>query len=262
MGKKALFFDFDGTLWFGKYGDKTIQALKKVHEQGDYIFLNTGRSQGNFEKGWAEGIPFDGLLFGGAHIVLNGKDEFRSDISREAVKAVIELSEKYRLKIMWEGVYENYRNERSANKYDHDMHVLEECELLNVQEYPLTKFDVLKQDAEEKDRYLPIRAEVEEELSKYFHVIQFDDYIELIQKGLGKNVLIEKICEKFGIPKEDRYAFGDSRNDLPMFSVCGNRVAIGHAPEELKREATFVTTEEENGVAEAIYELKILEGEL
>ena len=43
--KKALFFDFDGTLWFGKYGDKTLETLKKLHEKGYILVYASGRSR-------------------------------------------------------------------------------------------------------------------------------------------------------------------------------------------------------------------------
>ena len=29
---KLFFFDFDGTLWFGRYGDRTIKALNTLRE--------------------------------------------------------------------------------------------------------------------------------------------------------------------------------------------------------------------------------------
>ena len=58
--------------------------------------------------------------------------------------------------------------------------------------------------------------------------------------------------ERFHIPHENTYAFGDSFNDSPMLRYAAHSVAIGHAPQGVKDLAGFVTTEEENGVAEGI----------
>ena len=59
--KKVFFFDFDGTLWFGKYGEKTLQALNILHEKGHLLIYNSGRSMGNTRFKRLEPIPFDGF---------------------------------------------------------------------------------------------------------------------------------------------------------------------------------------------------------
>ena len=79
--------------------------------------------------------------------------------------------------------------------------------------------------------------------------------VECVQKGHGKDFLIKKVCKELDINIEDTYAFGDSMNDLPMFKTCAKAVAIGHAPDQLKAYAVYVTKEEENGVWEALKEL-------
>ena len=50
-------------------------------------------------------------------------------------------------------------------------------------------------------------------------------------------------------------AVGDSYNDLPLLNVCGLRIAMGDAPEELKAIAHYVApSAEEDGLAVAIEE--------
>ena len=61
MRNKAIFFDFDGTLWFGKYGKTTLETLNKLHENY-YLFYCSGRSEGNTQFDLLKGVPFDGYF--------------------------------------------------------------------------------------------------------------------------------------------------------------------------------------------------------
>ncbi|ASJ04273.1 phosphoglycolate phosphatase [Thermococcus barossii] len=58
-----------------------------------------------------------------------------------------------------------------------------------------------------------------------------------INKGTG----IEKACEILGISPKEVAHIGDGENDLDAFRAVGYRVAVGQAPEGLKREADYVT---------------------
>ena len=44
-----------------------------------------------------------------------------------------------------------------------------------------------------------------------------------------------------------------------MFKVGGHNIAINHSPDELKTLAEYVTTEEENGVYEALVHLGLID---
>jgi len=58
-----------------------------------------------------------------------------------------------------------------------------------------------------------------------------------INKGTG----LEKACEVLEIEPKEIAHIGDGENDLDAFRVVGYRVAVGQAPESLKREADYVT---------------------
>ncbi|NJE75608.1 phosphoglycolate phosphatase [Thermococcus sp. ES12] len=75
-----------------------------------------------------------------------------------------------------------------------------------------------------------------------------------INKGTG----IEKGCEILGISPKEVAHIGDGENDLDAFRAVGYRVAVGQAPEGLKREADYVTgkTYGEGGAEGIIHILK------
>ena len=84
-------------------------------------------------------------------------------------------------------------------------------------------------------------------------------FFEMVRKGQDKASAIRWLCEKYGVAKENTYAFGDSQNDLPMFRTVGTGVAMGSAPHAVCREAALVTgTLEEEGVAGALQRLGLI----
>lgn len=78
-------------------------------------------------------------------------------------------------------------------------------------------------------------------------------YLEIMPKEASKTSAIEILREKFNIKQSEILAAGDNYNDIDMIEYAGLGVAMGNAPEEVKRCADFVTlSNDEDGVAEVI----------
>jgi hydroxymethylpyrimidine pyrophosphatase-like HAD family hydrolase len=61
------------------------------------------------------------------------------------------------------------------------------------------------------------------------------------------------MAQRLGISLEAIATIGDMRNDLPMFKVSGMSVAMGNASDDVKSQATDVTSSnEEEGFAGAV----------
>jgi Cof subfamily protein (haloacid dehalogenase superfamily) len=72
-----------------------------------------------------------------------------------------------------------------------------------------------------------------------------------------KGTALEFMAEHHGIAREDTVAVGDWLNDLPMFSAAGRSYAMGQAPDDVKRAASFVleeTSEQGGGIARVVEE--------
>ena len=72
-GKKAIFFDIDGTLIFGEDGPfkDDVEAMEEAAGKGHLLFLNTGRSFGNIPEIMFQFSFFKGIVAGGgAHVLL------------------------------------------------------------------------------------------------------------------------------------------------------------------------------------------------
>ncbi len=77
--------------------------------------------------------------------------------------------------------------------------------------------------------------------------------IELNEAGVHKGVGLVKLAEILGFTAENVMACGDGGNDAEMLRAVGLGIAMGNAPNELKRIARDVTdTNERDGVAKAL----------
>ncbi|HSI39985.1 MAG TPA: Cof-type HAD-IIB family hydrolase [Xanthobacteraceae bacterium] len=78
-------------------------------------------------------------------------------------------------------------------------------------------------------------------------------YLDLTPPGTDKGYAVREFARHFGVPLDEVAVIGDMQNDLPMFGVAGLRLAMGNAAPEVKAQADFVTTaNDEDGVAHAI----------
>jgi Cof subfamily protein (haloacid dehalogenase superfamily) len=78
-------------------------------------------------------------------------------------------------------------------------------------------------------------------------------YLEIMPIKASKTSAINCLQKKFSIDKSEIIAMGDNYNDIDMLEYAGVGVAMGNAPEEVKRHVNDVTlTNDEDGVAEAL----------
>lgn len=78
-------------------------------------------------------------------------------------------------------------------------------------------------------------------------------YLEIMPIKASKTSAITCLQKKFSIDKSEIIAMGDNYNDIDMLEYAGVGVAMGNAPEDVKRHADDVTlTNDEDGVAEAL----------
>ena len=81
-------------------------------------------------------------------------------------------------------------------------------------------------------------------------------FIDVMKKGCSKKNAIYFLADKLKIKKEEIIVMGDGSNDLSMFEVVGHSVAMGNAPEDIKKIVDEVTdTNNEDGVAKFLEKL-------
>jgi Cof subfamily protein (haloacid dehalogenase superfamily) len=78
-------------------------------------------------------------------------------------------------------------------------------------------------------------------------------YLDVTAPGQDKGTFVEAMTRRLGISTDAVATIGDMQNDLAMFRVSGLSIAMGNATEDVKKQASHVTSSnEEEGFARAI----------
>ena len=242
----AVFLDIDNTLMSGgKIPAENIKAIKKVREQGSYVFINTARSYGFIPEILLENDFLDGYVSGiGTDLRLDGKQIFSRIMTTDELKFMAELFLPGEREAAFEGedtvIWIRPEKRRSEVTY-----------LLNSPD----EFDTIYKDFRISKMY--IRGQLTEKeceiLSRDNIVYQHKEYAEFVAKGFGKAEGMKRMTEYLGIPSENCIAMGDSANDTDMLIEAGISVAMGNAIPEIKEICDYISCDaKDGGVAEAL----------
>lgn len=256
--KRYLFFDIDGTLAAGGYGntyipESTKAALKKLRDAGHFLAIATGRSQA-MAVDYMRQLGFENMVSdGGYGVTIGGKLLGITPIDKEKVVALIRECEEKGLP--W-GLQVNNSDTRQVpdgrfEEFTHDIYMKSEIvEGLKPARYP----EIYK-------AYIACLYPQELSLKNLeglpwcrFHKEYF--FVEPSDKAFG----IKKIMDHFGADYSNAIVFGDAMNDISMFTDDWYKVAMGNAIPELKAKADLVTDDvESDGIYNACEKLGLFE---
>lgn len=78
-------------------------------------------------------------------------------------------------------------------------------------------------------------------------------YLDITTPRGNKGDGLKALVAQFGTTLAETAVLGDQNNDLPMFAIAGLSVAMGQAPDNVRRAATHASlSNDEDGVADAI----------
>ncbi|KAI9346853.1 HAD-like domain-containing protein [Obelidium mucronatum] len=265
--------DLDGTLLstHKKITERTIEALKKVHQQGVVIVLCTGRSAINtFTIESQIPVPVftvccDGAIayhpnskqseFSSSRTVLF-KNEFSAKQRDRIVAIANELSlcivqyEAYSAKLK---VKINSKEQKEladafqvlsfGAEYEHVEIDIRALEVLPV------KLCLLTNDSDAVGRDL--RGRLDD-----VNVYPETGHVGCVPKPVDKGTSLTKLCGILGISMEQVVSIGDGHNDVTMIKCSGKGIAMKNAVETLKEASNLVTefTNDEDGVARLLEE--------
>ena len=257
MRRKYLFFDIDGTLAAGGYGntyipESTQKALKLLHDLGHCLAIATGRSQAMAVQ-YMQELGFENMVSdGGYGVTVEGKLLGITPLPKQDVVAVI--NECKQKNIPWALQVDNTTvREAPDNRFEgftHDVYMQTRIvEGLDPENYD----NIYK-------AYIACFEPTEQTLDSLknvpwgrFHKEYL--FVEPSDKAYG----IRKIMEYFGADPSDVIVFGDAANDLSMFVDGWTKVAMGNAIDALKQRADYITTDvDKDGIYNACKYLNLL----
>lgn len=280
---KLIASDMDGTLIkSNKISPANVEMIKKANETGIKFVIASGRAYTDIIPIMDEyGIKCACVTGNGAqYIDENGKLMSSAYLHYEDALTVIDILNQCDIRFMIytvEGIYsiepvENVQRafiERAVRKKNisfeqakADIRKHHACFRMNeVADYKTFLKDVSIIKIEAFDVDIP-KIDKAKEAFKHLQTVSylssFPDNVEITDLKATKGKILLQAIENLNISKEEVMVLGDSYNDLSMFEIFENSVAMGNSPEDIKAAAKYVTKDYlEDGVAYAIQQWAI-----
>ena len=257
---KIIFIDIDGTLRNDKkeITEKTKEAIQKTIEKGIYVVLCSGRPREYVEEVSKKALTSSYLIGCNGGEIYDYKEKktmYINALENEAVIALWQIVERYDIQLIM--ISNGKRIVRKQTDDNTDILLEEPIENFII-DNPVTQcvFSSLNLEniRNSKEEINDIKKIEIVNLSKCLVNNKFPEekpfFLDITCKDTSKGNAIKKLCEYLKIDLKDSVAIGDSYNDVTMFEVVGHSVAMGNAPEDIKRIVDEVTdTNNEDGVA-------------
>lgn len=263
--KKIMFFDIDGTLIDESpehvKPESTLRALRLAREEGNLLFINTGRPRSIVGDDVRE-MGFDGFIYGcGTNIEIYGREVFYRTNEPEVCADIVRLVRECDASPMYErrdGVFfDPFTRDLALVEgvkagfviTGEDMRGCENWRDMQEGFAPAgTKLSRTTEDADfgfdkfvicydEKTDIELFRRGIE---GKFDFIDRGKGFAELVPCGFSKGGGIDAVIDAFGLEKSDTYAIGDSLNDLPMKGHVGTFISMGNG-KKLIPYADYVT---------------------
>lgn len=252
--KPALFFfDVDGTLIDCPKGiihprKPLCDALRKLHDQGHYLFVASGRSLCYLDEHF-QSLPFDGYVSAnGAYVSYHDEVLYEQYLDNDMISLVHEDA----MKQGYEYALES-----------------KECAFIHGLEKQFVKdfVKMFRLDASILEPSFDIKS-----VKAYkAHLIgnhtspdlswlkQYPDYVlyqdvgyesyDVCYRNVSKASGIRLIMDHLGVNSDDVYAFGDGENDIEMLKMAGHGIGIDGCNDEVKKHVDLIIPSvEEDGI--------------
>ncbi len=256
---KAIFFDFDGTLYshtLKKVPNSTIKAFALLKEKGIKRILCTGRHIRELEtlKILELGLEFDGFILLNGQIILDENFKYidGTPIRESMSKKIIDIFNNNKAPFIIETLDELYVN------YLDDFQT-QGLASVGTKPFPVKAYD--HKDIYQISTY--VRPEkkkwLEEELNECF-ITSWNEYgLCIVDKVGGKSKGIEKYLKYYGFDINETMAFGDGENDVDMLEYVGKGIAMGNACDNLKQVSDYITTSvDDDGIYNALKHFEVI----
>ena len=255
--------DFDGTLVRadGTISEHTKQVIAEYRARGGIFTVCTGRMVPSIlprarELGITSGPV---VAFQGSVVYDMGKGEVirAGCFPREAALSLIRMLEKEGLHIHIYTVWDLYTNRRDGmlEAYEKVCGVKGEVPACPLSEFAAReKLEVVKVLVMvEPEKREALRERLSQRLGEEYYVTSSSDWlVEVMPAGENKGKAVTFLSQYYHIPQERIAAAGDQLNDLPMLEAAGGKFAVSNGVDALKRAATVIPSNEEDGVAYAL----------
>lgn len=265
-GIRQVYFDLDGTLIpsSGKISNRTVLAISYLKSKGIKVGIATGRSQ-YFTKPFANIIQPDlpYVCINGAAVLDNNFGILKEEMFPKSAYGIFDILVEKNIPFLIynrEGVYFNTDTHPFCKKLANmktilgikdvfDFKCIDDIHFFKNNEF----YKILVSFKDEQQR-----KEIESFLEGFLDVTfasSQTNVLDIFSSKADKSYGIKYALERMGKKTDGLMVFGDNENDIKMFKMVFNSVALANAKQEVKAYATMKTdlTCEDEGVADFIF---------
>lgn len=252
---KIIFSDIDGTFLQDDKKVHTLHAtaIKSVIANGlKFVFVSARMPEAIYPITDALNMAHTPVISYGGGLVLTEYEEIIFDKKMPAEDSRNILAEMRRT---WQDITISYYTGRHWFVEEIDQRVIREMENTGAP-VEIAKFDALFAENLLPNKIFircepPTCREMEIELGKKFPALNVvrsaPHLLEIVDKSISKATGIKILLKHYGFTLDEAIAFGDNYNDTEMLELIPQSVAMGNAPDAIKKIAAAVTDANEAG---------------
>lgn len=253
--KNLIFTDIDGTLINDQHvvTPKTKEAIQKRIDSGD-LFIPVSARMPAAIKVVADTVTnrYPMIAYNGA-MLLDENDEIIEShpFPVDDILQIISLIKENYPNVAW-NVYADHKwfsPKMPGNIQEENIVKVKsiKADISDIEKLPSCHKALLIGSAEEIDA---LQNQLREKFPDLSIVKSNATLLEIMTKGINKGNALEAMMKHYGISLDNTWAFGDNFNDEQMLQRAGHSVAMGNAPDEVKKSAQIVTdTNNKDGIA-------------
>ncbi|UCG10717.1 MAG: HAD family phosphatase [Dehalococcoidia bacterium] len=262
---KLLVVDVDGTLVnkYGKISAEDRTALAKAQDLGIGVSLSTGRvlkaclniirqlSLNSYH------ISFDGALVSSPD---HSEELYVQPIAKTVVKKMVELAHAHYLDLELFTVTDYFTERETWSTEAHRQFFDVEATIVDFtnlwEKARIIKGGLVTITPEEAARAQHFCQQFGDSLHfSWARTPAYPsvDFINLLAPKVSKGKALKTLASHLGISLTEVIAIGDGSNDISLLAAAGLAIAMGNAPDEVKKVADYTTLDiDHSGVAAAI----------
>lgn len=257
---KLAVFDLDKTLLDdeGKLPKDFLTYQNKLKQRGVQLAIATTRPWESVKKLFGDSIQnMVGVCDNGNRIFLGESYEILHIYDQKEITQLVQYVETdVDIALLLSGINHSYIDPISASRFHmHDkMWLLPD--VLDIKKYVFCKDDICNvnflclSSKEDMDLFELVAQKINTTFQKL--TVQYNlmpagyGWIAVLPPNGGKRLGLQTLMEHLQTNLDETFVFGDSENDVPMFSLVKHSYAMQNAEESIKDKASFVTKEDNN----------------
>lgn len=266
---KAVFIDIDETLTNskGEISEKTQYEIRRCIQKGIKIILTSGRARKdaiNYQEQVGASPYIISSNGASCYDVEKKKEIFSDSIKKDIVKQLLEYAEENDETIKF-----NYKDEIVLNKAafpdekDKEKTIQELENIIeneNILQCVVSSSDIeklIKFKSYLENNFQGVKIVNESKKLKNPELKPSKNYYcDIVSGSVSKGNAVHAMCRYLDLKKEEIITIGDGENDISMFNITPNSIAMGNSLECVKKHAKYITaSNDEDGVAKVLEKL-------